>query len=105
LGEAPGDFTIRDISGATKTLARHEHYQAATTLGVDIAPDGNWSQQQKKMIIQANTWADQIRMGKLQRDEVWLALNSSLWKTLTYPFDAMDLTEEECKAIMHPALD
>jgi hypothetical protein len=103
--DAPGNLTVRDISGTTKVLKRLEPSEAATTLGVDIALDGNWSQQIKKMRAQSELWADQIRTGKLRRDEAWTALNSTLWKTLQYPLEATALTETECETIMCPAIN
>lgn len=45
---ALGNLTVRDISGTTKVLKCLEPSEAATTLGVDTALDGNWSQQIKK---------------------------------------------------------
>jgi hypothetical protein len=49
-------------------------------------------------------WADQIRVGKLQKDEVALVLHSTLWKTLAYPLPCTSLTKQQCKEIMAPAL-
>jgi len=36
---------------------------------------------------------------------VWLALISTLWRSLSYPLPALNLTKEQCEKIMAPALD
>jgi ribonuclease HI len=102
--EAPGTITVKDIAGLTQNLARLEPHMAAETLGVFIAADGNWDKQVESLIAKSAKWADQIRTGHLSHQEVWIALGSTIWKTLTYPCDATALTEQECNRIMRPAL-
>jgi hypothetical protein len=71
---------------------------------VDIAADGNNEMQFQKMKDTSIKWADQIRTGWLRRSEVWLALHSTLWKTLFYPLPCTALTKKQCEEIMAPAL-
>jgi hypothetical protein len=73
-------------------------------LGVDIAADGNNDSQFQKMKAASAKWADQLRTGRLRRSEVWLALLSTLWRSLYYPLPCTDLTKQQCEAIMAPAL-
>jgi hypothetical protein len=56
-----------------------------TTLGVDIAPDGNLVQQAEKMKRNAILLADQMRSGKLSKLYSWAGLHSTLWRSLEYP--------------------
>ncbi len=86
-------------------LKRIETHQAMTTLGVDIAPDGNLIQQECKMKNISILWADQMRTGKLSHIESWTALHSTLWKSLEYPLPALNLTKKQCEEIMTPALN
>jgi hypothetical protein len=46
--ETPATLTVRDIKGNIEELTRLEPNEAKTTLGVDLAPDGNLQQQAKK---------------------------------------------------------
>lgn len=46
--ENPASLTVKDIHGNIKLLTRLEPHEAKTTLGVDIAPNGNPIQQVKK---------------------------------------------------------
>jgi hypothetical protein len=49
-------------------------------------------------------WADQLQTGKLKRYEAWLALTTTIWKTLEYPLNALTVSKKECKYIMAPAI-
>jgi hypothetical protein len=73
-------------------------------LGVFLAPDGNTSREQQKMRDQAIKWADCMRTGRIPREDAWLAFYSTLWKTLTYPLPALNLSKEECGKILASVL-
>lgn len=74
------------------------------TLGVYLAPNGNTKQQQSKMLQLAIKWADCMRTGLIPKDDAWLAFQSTIWKTLSYPLPALNLTKEECERILSPVL-
>jgi Reverse transcriptase (RNA-dependent DNA polymerase) len=103
--DCPGHVFCNDINGDRKCLRRVEPHQAETTLGVDLAPDGSTQQQAKKMIDIAIKWADAMRSGRISRSEAWLAINSTIWKTLTYPLSAINLSKDQCERIMAPILN
>ncbi len=102
--DCPGSIFINDISGIRKELRRCEVHDAQETLGVFLAPDGNTLRQQEKMKELAIKWADCIRTGRISRDDAWLSFYSTIWKTLSYPLPALNLTQEECEKIMAPML-
>jgi hypothetical protein len=104
IRDSPATLSVRDINGDRKILKRLEPFEGATTLGVDIAADGNNLSQYRKMKEASIIWADQIRTGKLKRHEVHLALHSTLWKTLSYPLPCTTLSKRQCEEIMAPAL-
>ena len=83
--DEPGELTVNDISNHRKKVTRLEPSQAYETLGVFLAPDGNLNSQFKKMLKAVTTWVDGLRTGKLSREEVWLALQSTILRTLYYP--------------------
>jgi hypothetical protein len=104
ITDAPGSLYITDLHGNLKELRRCPVDHAETTLGVDLAPDGNTVQQEKKMYDAASQWADSLRTGKISKTEAWLALQSTIMKTLTYPLPALNLTQSQCDHIMQPIL-
>ena len=52
----------------------------------------------------ARDWADKISAGQLDRVSAYIALTTTIWKTLSYPLSATLLTKPECKYIMSPVL-
>ena len=56
------------------------------------------------MMDKAKKWADAMRSGRISRQEAWLAITSTIWKTLSYPLSATNLTKSQCEQIMSPIL-
>jgi len=95
---------VNDCDGARQMLERLDPHEAKETLGVWLAPSGNATDQVKQMRKLTEEWADHLRTGKLKRHEAWLALTTTIWKTLEYPLNALTLSKEECDYIMAPAI-
>jgi len=53
----------------------------------------------------AMEWASSLKQGKLSKSKVWLVLISTLWRSLSYPLPAINLTKDQCEQLMAPALD
>jgi len=104
IQDSPGQLQVNDISDHRKTIKRLETHEAYETLGVFLAPDGNSHAQFEKMCKAVVTWVDSLRTGNISRDEVWLALQSTILRTLNYPLPALRLTNTQCEAIMAPLL-
>ncbi len=104
MEECPGTISINDINGQRKQLRRCEVNDAQETLGVFLAPDGNTMRQQQKMKDSVVKWADCMRTGRISREDTWLAFYSTLWKTLTYPLSALNISKEEHEKILAPVL-
>jgi hypothetical protein len=49
-------------------------------------------------------WADNLRTGSISKNEVWMALQSTILQTLAYPLSALRLTKKDCEEIMAPIL-
>lgn len=56
------------------------------------------------MIRLATQWSDNMRSGKILREDAWLAINSTILHTLSYPLPALNLSRDQCEAIMCPIL-
>jgi hypothetical protein len=101
---SPASFEVRDITGILRPVKRYEVWEAQETLGVYLAPDGNTAAQFDKMLDKAVKWADNMRTGRISKNEVWLAFSSTIWRTLCYPLPALNLTKKQCELIMTPLL-
>lgn len=104
IQDSPGELQVKDNSNVRKTIKRLEPHQAYETLGVYLSPDGNLSAQFEKMLGAVTTWVDNLRTGRLSKEESWLALQSTILRTLAYPLPALRLTKAQCEAIMSPLL-
>jgi len=82
IQDSSGQLQVNDISDHRKTIKRLETHEAYETLGVFLAPDGNSHAQFEKMCKAVVTWVDSLRTGNISRDEVWLALQSTILRTL-----------------------
>jgi len=104
IQDSPGELQVNDISDSRKTIKRLAAHEAYETLGVFLAPNGNSQAQFEKMRKAVASWVDGLRTGIISKDEVWLALQSTILRTLYYPLPALRLTKAQCKAIMSPPL-
>jgi hypothetical protein len=103
--DTPATLFMNDINGISEAGRRISPDQAEETFGVWIAPNGNTKTQYEKLLDKALLWADQMRTGVIRKDETWLALQSTIWRTLCYPLNATNLTQVQCKRIMSPILN
>jgi hypothetical protein len=104
IQDCHGELTVNDISNQRKTIKHLEPNQAYETLGVFLEPDGNLHEQYNKMHTAASHWADALQTGNFSKDEVWTALQSTIWRTLCYPLPALRLSKAQCDTIMTPIL-
>jgi hypothetical protein len=102
--EHPGEIQVNDIVGDRKTLTRLNADQVYETLGVYLAPDGNSTAQSVKLLSLSTKWADAMRTGHISKDEAWLAVTTTIWRSLSYPLAALRLTKPQWEAIMAPIL-
>ena len=74
------------------------------TLGVTLAPDGNNAKAIVELRQKSQKWKDLVDTGHLKGSDVFLALHSTIYKSLQYPLPALTLTEKECRWIASPML-
>jgi hypothetical protein len=56
------------------------------------------------MLEASQKWAAHIKAINLRQIDAWLALRSTLWKTLEYPITCTPLTEKQREQIMRPVM-
>lgn len=49
-------------------------------------------------------WVDKLQTGNLTREEVWLAVNTTIMRTLSYPIPALSLSKDQHEEILRPLL-
>jgi hypothetical protein len=94
IEETPGTLLAKDISGDSKELRRIPVDMAAETLDICLAANGDTSTQFQRMMDKATVWVDTMKRGSLSRQEVWVALQSTITRTIIYPFPAIILTKK-----------
>ena len=102
--ETPFEISVLDHKGQRVVLDKLGPDDTKETLGTYVAPSGTMEDQVENMVAASKKWADQIRAGKLNKTNAWLALKTTIWKTLEYPLPALTLTYDQCETIMRPAL-
>jgi hypothetical protein len=85
-------------------LERLEVTEARKTLGVKTAPTGENTAHFEHMLEASHKWAAQIKESNMRQMDAWLALRSTIGKTLEYPLTCTTLTEKQCEQIMRPAM-
>ena len=98
------NITVKDMLGDGIELESLNPHEAKRMLGVFLAMDGSNTVQIKHMRKVAVGWYEKVRVGHLSRIDAWLALHSTIMKTLEYPLLAVTLKEAECNSIMAPIL-
>jgi hypothetical protein len=78
--------------------------EARKTLGVKTSPTAENTAHFEHMLEVSQKWSAQIRASSLRQMDAWLALRSTIWKTLEHPLICTTLTETQCEQIMQPAM-
>jgi hypothetical protein len=102
--DTPATLYMNDIRNVRKAVRRISTNDAEETLGVWIAPNGDTRVQCEKLVEKSRIWADHMRTGSIRKDEAWLAMQTTIWRTFCYPLNAVNLTKAQCEAIMSPVL-
>ncbi len=56
------------------------------------------------MLTLATDWADKMKTGRLSKADAWLAITSTIVRTLAYPLSALNLNKAQYDDIMRPIL-
>lgn len=98
------NFTVKNHRDEIQNMNTLSPHEGRGNLGVILAPDGNNKDAIEDLWKKTEKWRDYIMTGHLDCTEAWLALESTILKTIQYPMLALTLTEEECNYIMAPVL-
>jgi hypothetical protein len=73
-------------------LERLEVTEAGKKLGVKTSPSGDNAAQFEHMLEASQKWAAHIKASNLRQMDAWLALRSTIWKTLDHPLTCTTLS-------------
>ena len=97
-------FNVKDHMDIITPLEKLNPTIGKETLGVFLAPDGNNNEMLQQLRNKSDKWAQSIIKGHLSPTEAWLALETTIMKSISYSLPALTLTEKQCQFIMAPAL-
>ena len=96
------DLVATTKNGQQVSLKYMLLHQAMPMLGVYLAPDRNNKDQIKHLQKTTSRWASYIRTGHASTREAWVAINTTIMKTVQYCLPATTLTQKDCDFIMAP---
>jgi hypothetical protein len=73
-------------------------------LGLAFSPINDTKDEVKRLRDKAETWAENVRTGYLNRQEAWHCLQTTIMKTIDYSLAASTLTQQDFKELMKPVL-
>ena len=94
------NIILEDENGKECIITRLEAHQGFKGLGVVTAPDGNWKDHVDYLINEKiKPWNKSIQTSYLQRQDVYRAAFTSIFKTIDYTLPATYMDTKQCKAI------
>ena len=99
---ADHQLTMADDNAARVPISMCSPSEARRTLGVRLAPDGNFQEQTKFMKEVVLNFANKIQNSTLSSNEIKMAVTTRLMPALLYSLPATTLSEVECTKIMAP---
>ena len=102
--DIPATMTIEGVLGEREQLRRVEPSQPEETLGIFMAVNGSETGEVAKLEKKTRSWAETIRTGYLQHNDVLRAIKTTIQKTLEYPMSVIVLTRQQWEKIFSPVL-
>ena len=96
---------VKNEEGNQQNLMLLPATEAKRMLGVYLSADGKNTTQRMELRKVADEWREKVRVGALAKKDAWLALTSTVMKSLEYPLLTSTLTQADCTYIMAPILD
>jgi hypothetical protein len=91
-----GILTIKDKSGDKLVLPQHPAEEANAALGIMFSPSGQQNSQFRHLQDKCKQWAFKINKSKLTRSDSFLAMTTTIWKTIEYPLLATTMSMTQC---------
>jgi len=85
-------------------IPRLKAHEAHRTLGVCIAPDGNWDNKLLYLVSLAKKWQQKMQSSKLTRSDALFSLRNVIYWKLVYPLLTTSFMVEQCNQVTSPLL-
>ena len=95
---------VRDKNRRVHDKANLSPATAKEMVGVFLSPDGKQTEQVKQLKLKGQKWASYIKCGRLDHVSTWIALKSTIVKSIEYPLAATSLSNQECTSVMDQIL-
>lgn len=102
--QTPGEIRVHDADNQLRNLDRLAPNEARKTLGVFVAPNGNWRKQIDYLKEKSRVFASQLETNFISRSEAWYAFRFSFLKAIEYLALAIQLSREEWDDVLRPAM-
>jgi len=99
-----GEMTTRDDTQRRVAIPRLDPHEARCTLGVRVAPDGNWETECQYLHSAAVDWQVRMAAHRLNPTDATFSLKNVVLRKLVYPLPTTTLTWQQCHRIMTPIL-
>ena len=96
------EIAIPNLAGENEVVKLHNPDFAEETLGVFLAVDGNMRQEKEKLSKASSSWTRKIVCSGLFRNEVVMAITTTISRTWQYPISTTTFTPDDCEDIMKP---
>lgn len=93
---------VRDKDNVLCDLPLLDGSTAKEILRVYLSPDGKDTKQLSVLVDKVRVWIDYIRVSGLDWGSPWIALNTTILKSLKYPLSAMIFTPQQIFSITGP---
>jgi len=103
--ELPSTLLMNNVSGSRISLDWLEPHKAEHSLGLRIAPDGNYAAELQFHKEQTLLWASQLIHSKIPQHITWLNFKTVLLKKVEYPLMVTTFSCNECDDIFCPAIN
>jgi len=103
-GQSPGELVIKDNLQNSVYIPHLETFEARQTLGVCLAPDGNWTTEVAYLQSIMQDWQVKMAASRLSSQDALFSLKNVVLCKLHYPLVMMTFTLQQCSQIMAPIL-
>jgi len=99
-----GEITVHNSDGRLLTIPRLETSEACRTLGMKLAPDGNWDEEVNYLISVMTTWQTRMMVLRLNQHDATFSLRNVILRKILYPLATTTFSKDQCNRIMWPLL-
>ena len=95
---------VPDQTGEDHYIKQNEPHYGETALGIAFSPSGNMTEELHYLRKKTAKWATSMAKANLSHYEAWIALKTTIFKTVEYALAATILSKKEVQQIISPAL-